>query len=255
GLAGSDGYSGYSDHVSPQSCPRCSCRSSSDGSRFAHAPQTLADAALLALGPQPRAEEVHKALEPMAELWRGSPRLVTKLLSNLAKERLPAVAIHVLGFMQARRVEANAFHYGAAMSACDKGKQWQLALSLLLSMTGSGLAPDLVTYNSAISALSLIKHNSDNNTVRKGGQWCTALALLADMTEARLYLDQVSYNTAITACSKQGEWQLALDLFRKMSEMGVEPDHISYNAAITACSNGDQWHLSMQLFGSMAEVR
>jgi hypothetical protein len=56
--------------------------------------------------------------------------------------------------------------YGAAVSACQKGAQWQQALGLLAWMQQSGLVPnvrqqvtqlsgpvpDVVTYNTAVSA-------------------------------------------------------------------------------------------------------
>ena len=43
----------------------------------------------------------------------------------------------------------------ATMSACDKGEQWQHAMELLQLMDLKTLEPDLISYNSAISACAL----------------------------------------------------------------------------------------------------
>ena len=42
--------------------------------------------------------------------------------------------------------------YNAAISACEKGKQWEEALRLLQQMTCRALTPDEISYSAAISA-------------------------------------------------------------------------------------------------------
>ena len=59
--------------------------------------------------------------------------------------------------------------YNAAISACEKGQQWQLALGLLAEMALLKVDKDVITYNAAISACE------------KGHQWQLALGLLAEM--------------------------------------------------------------------------
>merc|ERR1712070_915880 len=49
-------------------------------------------------------------------------------------------------------VEPNVVSYSAAISACEKGQQWEDALSLLDDVQGSFLVPDVVSFNAAISA-------------------------------------------------------------------------------------------------------
>ena len=48
--------------------------------------------------------------------------------------------------------EANSFHFNCAISACEKGREWALALGLLGEMSGAELVKDTVSYNAAISA-------------------------------------------------------------------------------------------------------
>ena len=51
----------------------------------------------------------------------------------------------------------NVVSWNAAMSACEKGKQWGGALGLLQDMVHQLLAPDVVSLNAAISACCELK--------------------------------------------------------------------------------------------------
>jgi len=42
--------------------------------------------------------------------------------------------------------------YSSAISACEKGQQWEQALNLLPEMRRSWLEPNVISYSSAISA-------------------------------------------------------------------------------------------------------
>ena len=64
----------------------------------------------------------------------------------------------------------NEISYSAAISACEKGKQWEEALRLLQQTTCRALTPDKISYSAAISACE------------KGKQWVEALRLLLEMT-------------------------------------------------------------------------
>ena len=69
------------------------------------------------------------------------------------------------------KVTPNGISYNAAISACEKTGQWQLALSLLSSMPKMKVTPDGISYNAAISACE------------KGGQWQLALSLLNSLQQ------------------------------------------------------------------------
>ena len=49
-------------------------------------------------------------------------------------------------------IQPNVVSYNAAISACEKGKKWELALHWLQELWRSSLEPDVVSYNAAISA-------------------------------------------------------------------------------------------------------
>ena len=54
--------------------------------------------------------------------------------------------------MYCSSLEPNVVSYSAAISACEKGKQWEQALNLLQEMARSQLEPDVIIYNSATTA-------------------------------------------------------------------------------------------------------
>jgi pentatricopeptide repeat domain-containing protein 1 len=54
--------------------------------------------------------------------------------------------------MQLSGLMPSVIAYSAAVSACEKGTQWQQAIGLLAFMQQSGLAPDVITYNAAVRA-------------------------------------------------------------------------------------------------------
>ena len=54
--------------------------------------------------------------------------------------------------MQDAGVTRDVISYNAAISACEKGGQWQQALSLLSEMQDAGVTRNVISYNAAISA-------------------------------------------------------------------------------------------------------
>jgi pentatricopeptide repeat protein len=91
--------------------------------------------------------------------------------------------------------------YSAAISACEKGSQWQRALDLLKEMREQDVQPDLPCFNAAISACE------------KGSQYQRALELLDEIQEQGLEPDAISFSAAISACERAGERRKALRLY------------------------------------------
>ncbi|CAE8660152.1 unnamed protein product, partial [Polarella glacialis] len=141
---------------------RCSPReagSSSDGSKLAQSSPILRQQQqqqllqqLLDLGRTPSEEDVSEIISVGLDNWRDNPRHATVVLSSLARNQLPRTATYVLSLMLANSVEANVYHYNAAISACEKGRQWQLSLGLLNSMPNMRVIPDKLSFSAAISA-------------------------------------------------------------------------------------------------------
>ncbi|CAE8660460.1 unnamed protein product [Polarella glacialis] len=83
----------------------------------------------------------------------------------------------------------------AAISACEKGGQWQLATSLLEQMPRF---PDEISFNSAITAC------------QKYGPWSIALSFLQQMPEVGLTPNEMSYNAVVGAFLRSEDLAMGL---------------------------------------------
>ncbi|CAE8616612.1 unnamed protein product, partial [Polarella glacialis] len=133
------------------------------------------------------------------------------------------------------RLEPNTIVYNAAVSACDKGRQWSWAVYLADEMDREAIAPDVVTCSALISACA------------KGRQWERALALLPDMAQRRISPNAMTYSAAISACESSNEWPLALVLLLDMCGQELRPDVFVCSAAISACSRGGRWEEALSV--------
>ncbi|CAK0806222.1 unnamed protein product [Prorocentrum cordatum] len=88
------------------------------------------------------------------------------------------------------KLEPTVISYRAWISACEKGQQWQRALSLLSEMVETKLKPAAISYNAWISPCG------------KGQQWQRALSLLSWIVETKLDPDTIIYNAWISACGE-----------------------------------------------------
>ncbi|CAE7216238.1 unnamed protein product, partial [Symbiodinium sp. CCMP2456] len=127
-------------------------------------------------------------------------------------------------------------NYSAAMSACEKGSRWQLALSIFELLPRRSLGMDVTSVNTTLSSCM------------KGWQWKMSLELLSYMPKAKLLPDTISYSLSISACGKEAKWQHSLQLLESMPEKEVIPDVICYSAAIGSCSRGAEWQRALKLF-------
>ena len=110
----------------------------------------------------------------------------------------------------------NSVTYSGAISACEKGEQWQQALDLVVAEQSVELLPGVITCNASISARE------------KREQWQQALGLPGSLV---VFPNSVTYSAAITACEKGVQWQQALDLFVAKQSVELLPDVITYNAS------------------------
>lgn len=95
----------------------------------------------------------------------------------------------------------DAFAYGAALGACEKGKQPTLAMGLLSSMMDEVVEPSLICFNTVISAFA-----------KRG--WENALGLLGAVRCSGITPDVVSCSAAATACERGCWWPGAIGVLR-----------------------------------------
>lgn len=110
-------------------------------------------------------------------------------------------------------------------------------------MREKGMQINLITYNSAITALGRAakqsarsnrsSHDGDS-TPTDGNLWTRVEQLLDQMKESGIQPDGFSFASAIACCGAEGRWQEALDLIDEMQKGGpkTRPNKIAYTAAI-----------------------
>ena len=79
--------------------------------------------------------------------------------------------------------------YNTAISACEKGEQWQQALDLFVAEQSVELLRDVSTCNASISACE------------KREEWQQALGLPGSLD---VFPNSVTYSAAVSACDKRG---------------------------------------------------
>merc|ERR1712151_1120289 len=98
-------------------------------------------------------------------------------------------------------VTRDVISFSAAISACEKGGQWERALSLLEEMRDMSVTRNVISFSAAISACE------------KGGQWERALSVF-ECLSANDKFNMISFNAILDAvCAPQPA--KALDLWQQ----------------------------------------
>ena len=120
----------------------------------------------------------------------------------------------------------------SAITACERGQQWEVATTLLQEMHGQRVEPNVITYNAAMSACE------------KGNSWQCAFELFAEMVELKISPSVISYGAAIAACRRASFWERALDLLG-MVEI---PNQVIYSSTMEALLEAERWQLALVLW-------
>eukprot|EP00913_Durusdinium_trenchii_P026337 g24713.t1 len=140
-------------------------------------------------------------------------------------------------------IQPNNISYNAIISSCEKGRQWQAALSIFHAMQLASHQPDVISYSAVLSSFE------------KGRQWQPALIMLENMIEVRVTPHVISYNAVMSACENGRQWQHAWRTFEAIVDAELEPSVISYNAVMSACEKAGQWQVALYLFNEMPQMK
>lgn len=226
-----------------------------------------------------------RRVAPDARSYGGHPMLA--VLSELEGGHLWREALRWLQEATLRRVQLDSMCYNAAIGACRRAAQWELALVSLREMRrerhGGLGGPDFATYSSVIRgvgarwvlALALLGESlilgatrSMNvfvlgaalRSCREGRQWQRALAVMEAAVEARSALDVLACNTALAACEEGRHWQACVALVAAMKHGSLPyrvvggPNVVSFNTAMAACARGRAWTSALELLQQMCHV-
>lgn len=84
------------------------------------------------------------------------------------------------------------FCSAAAISICQRGSQWELALDLPTSMADASVISNTITYSAAFSACE---------------QECISLNMSSLILREEVASDEITYSATIDVCEQEGEWE------------------------------------------------
>lgn len=130
----------------------------------------------------------------------------------------------------------------AAVSACEKSWQSDMALALFQQARNSCRKLDSIIYSAAISAS------------HRGRRWAESLRLLRDASI--LWdgpgLDIGGHNAVLSALGEGSmQWELSLAFLCEMRLCGATPDVVSYGATLGPLGIGERWVWALQLMSEM----
>ena len=149
-----------------------------------------------------------------------------------------SIAFDLFQEMQWYRVVGNELTYSALISACEKGREWKLAGTLMPLSSQK----DTITISALLSAF------------QKADRWEGAFHQLNLMPLRRVLPNAFSINSVIgSGCD--GCWAQPLFMLRAPKLTAVI-DEISYNSVMMSiCEEVQQWRVALELLSSMGQHR
>ncbi len=175
----------------------------------------------------------------------GDWEKVLVLLEEMKEESAAAATVAADPGLSSSRagVAPDVLTYSTAMAACGEAGKWEKVLELLAEMPSMGVSPNVVAYTAAVAACG------------RGGQPGRALGLLREMKSEGISPNVQCYNTLLWALAKGGDWQQCLALLEEMKEEGKTDAH-SYRIVTGVVKNEQgQEDIMEALQADMAESR
>eukprot|EP00439_Symbiodinium_sp_Y106_P062580 s5128_g9.t1 len=115
---------------------------------------------------------------------------------------------------------------------------WTRGILLLLQSQTATVQPDLLTYNSAITACEKT--------------WECALTVHSTSCSSGSHPDSIGFSAVINACEKGMQWEAAIACLRHMHEDRLS-NGVAYSAAVHACERCAQWELAVLLLDDLMQ--
>ncbi|CAM9632256.1 unnamed protein product [Chrysoparadoxa australica] len=163
-------------------------------------------------------------------------------MQELVKQGKWQGSLNLLQEMELTGLRPNTASYETAMVACEKGKQWEQALSLMEKLKARGLEGD-ATYQRVVAEVG-----------REGGSnWQDVLGAMDRRSKAGgVKPSPKSYQVAVRACSEMGQWGMALELLEEMKAAGQTPGRACYGHVVHVLGGVGEWSKVDQLMQEMA---
>lgn len=98
---------------------------------------------------------------------------------------------------------------------------------------------NLITYNSAITALSKASRRNARSLAKEHAQ--------------QRFSERSQKQSDVKDIDDQELWRKALDLLNEIKEGGLEPDGFTFSAAISCCGSGGRWEEALNLINTMKQ--
>ena len=188
---------------------------------------------LLRLGAPARKGQVAATVAESCRSW-GTGRW-TLVLRAVAKAHRPDLALQLLELIGSGRIEADVFHYSAAITSVKSasvGGPWPTALSMLQQAEDSGISPNEYTFGSVMRGLA---------------HWLLALDCIRRMQQIRVGANDVVHTALLDTHSHQHQWARALSQHESL----CKTTRFTCAPVMSACEKGSEWPCSIALLSSM----
>jgi len=171
--------------------------------------------------------------EMLSQGLRGDAIAWTAAISACQQGRQWQLALHLVHVAGGN---VDSIMYTASMDACWKAGRHDIAKKLLQEMGSVGVEGNVITCNTAVSGLAF-------------GMWPSALDLLSQAAAAGLESDSVTFNAVIDnfETRKAGRWPWALHILGSMRHSLSETDVFSFSSAVGCCEGSAQWREALAL--------
>ncbi|RVW41771.1 Pentatricopeptide repeat-containing protein, chloroplastic [Vitis vinifera] len=232
-----------------------------------------------------RALEVYEWLN-LRHWYSPNARMLATILSVLGKANQEALAVEI--FARAEAASGNTVQvYNAMMGVYARTGTMvtNLAIELLNEVRRSGIQPDIITYNTLISACSresnleeavkvyndMVAHRCQPDLwtynamisvygrcgmSREAERECDKVKeICEDMVKMGFGKDEMTYNTIIHMYGKRGQHDLAFQLYSDMKLSGRSPDAVTYTVLIDSLGKANMIKEAAEVMSEMLNAR
>ncbi|PXF42106.1 Pentatricopeptide repeat-containing protein [Gracilariopsis chorda] len=213
------------------------------------------NALLNACAKEQRLDVALATLREMAE-HNVSPDVVSfnVLISCCVRAGSVDIALNILSRMKDWQIQPDIYSYNSVINGLRKNNMLDEAFELVAQMeresrstegsiveNGLGVAPDLVTYNTLLSALAALDKPNFERAIRVKNH----------MEQRGLNCNEVSYNALMATAAKSDRVAEAFEIYDEMISRGLKPNCECFTTLITLCGRANLLDKAFQVHEHM----
>ncbi|CAK8989717.1 unnamed protein product, partial [Durusdinium trenchii] len=168
------------------------------------------------------------------------------LLRAFVKKAQWQRALNLIHHMQRDQTTPDMVSFNSTLSACEKGNRWEYGLHFFSQLQTAGNKSGLSSTSSDWADLSM-DHFTFSILMKlcsHGKLWREALEILK---ASDVHIDLVGWNALMAVCEKSFAWPSCLHLLATTSSFALQADLVSLNTTLSACARTRGWQLSLHL--------